>query len=156
MDIKQTVTVLTLVFLFSCGSGNESKEKGSATADSNQQPKKIELNGCYQMHIVKDTAKLKLNTEGDSVIGTLSYKRYEKDSNDGIVRGTIKGETIKLWYRFGSEGVVSVREVYFKIIGDKLIEGYGDMEMRGDTAYFSYPTALRYEEQHPYIKVSCN
>jgi hypothetical protein len=108
------------------------------------------------MNIGKDTARLILKINAAIVMGSLSYKRYEKDNNNGIIEGKIEHNIIKVWYKFKSEGTVSVREIYFKINGNDLAEGYGEVDLRNDTVFFRYPTALRYEANHPYVKVNCN
>ena len=154
--MKQGLFFLLInILLISCGPGNETQVK-AVTTDTAQSVNTNELSGCYLLIIGKDTARLQLEKLAASVKGRLSYKRYEKDSNDGIIEGSITNEFIKGWYRFQSEGMFSVREIRFKITDNKLLEGYGDMGQHNDTAYFKYPTALQYEEKHPYSKVSCN
>ena len=51
--------------------------------------------------------------------------------------------------------MVTVRQIVFKITGDKLAEAYGDVNASGDTAYFAYPHTLNYEEAHPFEKITC-
>jgi hypothetical protein len=102
--------------------------------------------GCYRMIIDRDTADLRLDINGNIVKGSLLYNRFEKDDNNGELDGIIENNIIKAWYRYRSESLVSVKQVYFKINGDKLEEGYGDVAIKGDstnithdTAYFKYP-----------------
>lgn len=113
------------------------------------------LNGCYVMHIGKDTASLELTVSGMAANGILVYNRFDKDDNTGELHAQLQGDYIKGWYRFSSEGMISVKETYFKLSGSKLLEGYGEMELRNDTAVFKFPTAVVYEDKHPYIKVDC-
>ena len=114
------------------------------------------VEGCYSMVIGKDSAFLQINTSGNEVNGKLMYNRFEKDDNDGTIEGTLEEDKIKAWYSFSSEGTISVREIYLKIIGDKLAEGYGGVGQKNDTAYYKYPTTLKYEATHPFVKVNCN
>lgn len=114
-----------------------------------------DVEGCYSMVIGKDSAFLHISTSGTEVTGDLMYNRFEKDDNDGSITGTLEDDKIKAWYKFSSEGMISVREVYFKIIDHKLAEGYGDVELKHDSAYYKYPTALKYEATHPFVKVPC-
>ena len=112
--------------------------------------------GCYRMIVDKDSAIMHLNLhEGDSVMGTLQYNRFEKDDNSGNFVGKVDSNKVVGWYKFQSEGVITVRQIVFKIVGDKLAEGYGDVGSTGDTAYFSYPHTLNYEENHPFEKINC-
>ncbi len=144
----------------SCGSATTSETSKDTIEVKQEVPAASttvdQLDGCYVMIIEKDSAHLKLEVNGSAVTGMLDYKRFEKDSNKGTIAGTVENDLIKIWYTFQSEGMVSVREVYLKIIGDKLAEGYGDVDMRNDSFYFKYPTTLRYEDKHPFLKVACN
>ncbi len=111
--------------------------------------------GCHKMVIEKDTAYMSLQESGDSLYGPLEYKRFEKDSNKGIVRLLKRNGRAEGWYYFQSEGMQSVRQIIFKMSGDSLSEGYGEIMMKGDTALFKYPQALQFEEKHSFVKVNC-
>lgn len=113
------------------------------------------LAGCYVSTIKKDTANLKLNLNKEDVSGNLVYKRFETDGNVGTIKGKVKDSLIIADYTFQSEGVTSVREVVFKIQGEKLIEGYGDITMKGDTARFRNVSALKFQEGQPFVKEAC-
>jgi len=112
--------------------------------------------GCYFMNIEKDSAMANFLVNNKNVSGKLEYKRFQKDSNTGHFAGTMDSSKINGWYTFQSEGMISVRQVIFKIHGNTFSEGYGDIELKGDTAYFAYPHTLNYEVNHPFQKVICN
>lgn len=111
--------------------------------------------GCFRMVIGKDTADLTLMIRDSVVTGTLMYNRFEKDDSRGELQGVIRQNTLRAWYRFQSEGTISVNEIILKINNDSLAEGYGDMEQIHDTVIFKYPTSLRYEMNHQYTRVEC-
>lgn len=111
--------------------------------------------GCYQMVIARDTAYLELKQEGERFSGPLVYKRYEKDSNKGSVVLTQTNDRLEGWYTFQSEGMTSVRQIVFKTENNALSEAYGDLNVKGDTAFFKYPTTLQFESKHPFNKVNC-
>jgi hypothetical protein len=113
------------------------------------------LPGCFRMIIGKDTADLNLILRDSIVTGSLTYNRFEKDDSRGELQGVIRENTLRAWYRFQSEGTISVNEVIFKIDNNTLSEGYGDMEQLHDTVIFKYPSSLRYETNHPYTKIDC-
>ncbi len=157
------LNIMVAGMMVSCATGTESKENEPGKDLTAPKTAEQTLTGCYRMIIEKDTAELKLDINGSIVKGSLLYNRFEKDDNNGELNGVIENNVIKAWYRYRSESLVSVKEVYFKIQGDKLEEGYGDIAMRGDstsithdTAYFKYPATLQYESNHPYIKINCN
>ena len=141
-------------FVFFLSACNSESNKKSEVLVEKAIPIK-ELSGCYEMVISKDSAFLNLNLKGNLVSGDLEYKRFEKDSNKGTFTGTYKDGIIDVWYNFQSEGVISVRQVVFKIEGENIFEGYGDVDQKEDTAYYKYPQTLKYEENHPFLKVEC-
>lgn len=141
-----------ILLIASCNS--ETNKKAELPVGNNIS--QINLPGCYEMSISKDTARMKINIDGNQVSGDLEYKRFEKDSNKGTFSGTFTEGIIDGWYNFQSEGLISVRQVIFKSEGEALLEGYGDVEQKGDTVYFKYPQTLKYEDDHPFKKITCN
>ena len=73
------------------------------------------LNGCYQMTLKRDTVNLQLNVNDTIVTGDLQYDFFEKDRNEGTLKGVLRNDIITGDYTFQSEGTTSVREVIFKI-----------------------------------------
>lgn len=141
-----------MLLVASCNSETNKKSEISEVKEISQ----VNIPGCYQMIISKDTALIKINIEGNLVTGDLEYKRFEKDANKGTFSGIFKDGIINGWYTFQSEGIISVRQVIFKVEGETILEGYGDVEQNLDTVYFKYPQALKYEDGHPFIKVKCD
>jgi hypothetical protein len=78
---------------------------------------------CFTQVVGKDTARLSFEATGDSVSGKLEYKRYEKDSNKGTIRGVMRGNILDVQYTFMSEGMESTNQAVFKVEGDKVFEG---------------------------------
>ncbi|MEP7252717.1 MAG: hypothetical protein ABI683_10065 [Ginsengibacter sp.] len=111
--------------------------------------------GCYLSIFKKDTAMLNLTVSGTDVSGDLNYSLYQKDKNKGSLKGTFQNELIVADYTFQAEGMTSVRQVAFKKSGDSLIEGYGDIEMKGDTARFKDVDHLKFHEDRPFAKTDC-
>ena len=111
--------------------------------------------GCYQMTIGRDTALLQLDNTGEVMTGKLSYKPFEKDKNNGTFHATMKKDILRTWYTFQSEGKISVRQIYFKVIEGNLAEGYGDIDMRSDSIFLKHPANLNFETQHLYQKIDC-
>ena len=112
--------------------------------------------GCYRMVIAKDTALMQLTKNGDSLQGTLAYRRYEKDSNKGTVTLHSSGDKATGWYNFQSEGMNSVRQITFKVTDSSFAEAYGDIVLSGDSATYKYPSTLKFEDKHPFVKLPCN
>ncbi len=100
---------------------------------------------CYQYISDKDTVLLALTNAGDTVSGNLKYSLYEKDGNDGTVKGAMKGDTLIADYTFRSEGKESVREVTFLKKGQAFIEGFGDSKEVNGKMIFANRQALHYD-----------
>ena len=142
-----------LLFLSCSESSNEKVETKPVTAATTAAP--ASLNGCYEMIISGDTAFMNIEQSSDMLNGTLKYKRKDKDNNNGKVVLTKTGNRAEGYYTFQSEGLKSVRQIVFKINNNSFAEGYGNIEMKNDTAVFKYPHALNFEEKHTFNKVTC-
>ena len=151
---KYLPAVITALLFFSCTENvNEKKESKPEAIPKVAVP--ASLNGCYQMIISGDTAFMKLEQNSDLLTGTLFYKRKDKDSNKGNVILNKINDRAEGYYSFQSEGHTSVRQIIFKINNNSFAEGYGNIEMKNDTAVFKYPHALNFEEKHAFNKVNC-
>lgn len=143
-----------------CNSNSEDKVAPITASDSPKVVTEAEqispnASGCYFSLLKKDTAKLQLTIDGSQVNGSLDYIRFQKDSNRGSISGKVIDSLIVADYTFQSEGLKSVRQVVFKIKGDKLIEGFGDIEMKGDTARFKDIFSLKFLSAQPFNKIDC-
>lgn len=82
---------------------------------------------CYMGIFNRDTIEMHLRLKGKLVTGgTLKYRLFQKDRNDGALAGQIKGDTLFAIYTFQSEGQTSTREVAFLKKGTTYREGYGE------------------------------
>jgi hypothetical protein len=123
---------VTTLLLSSC---NQSPTQNSAVNMKTSEKDSI-FNVCYSSVVKKDTVLLNALWYGDSIKGSLGYKLYEKDRNNGTIMGKIYGDTIRAKYTFMSEGRESVREVAFLRRDTLLIEGYGNIKEVGDEVVF--------------------
>lgn len=151
-------SLLGLVFLMaSCN--DDAKTTTSVQTDTAQQSQSVIMDtvssGCYTQVVGRDTSNLQIEGKGNSVTGSLSYDFHEKDRNEGSLQGEQSGDTIIAWYLFKSEGMVSVRQVAWKINGEELWPAVGEMTQRNDTALFAQPDRLRYDSTRPFKKIAC-
>jgi hypothetical protein len=146
-----------LIFCLACNNGDNQKNNNT-TPGTDQKTEAPELkNGCYKMIAQKDSAFLKIKKEDSVVTGDLHYRWFEKDKNDGTLRGIIKDSLLIANYTFNSEGHSSVREVVFKIKNDTLIEGFGDISMKSvDTVKFKNISRLNFMHDRQFIKTACH
>ncbi|TCC87119.1 hypothetical protein FBD94_11815 [Pedobacter hiemivivus] len=159
--MKSTILILAAFSLIMVSCNNENKEKHDAnqakiTAKDTGTEPKINSNDCYAHFKNRDTATLKINIEGNNLIGDLDYKLFEKDSNKGKIAGQIKGDTIIAEYTFISEGVKSVREVAFlKKADGNLYEGFGEVMEKNGKMVFKNHSALKFDDSMVFTKTDC-
>ena len=157
--MRSTLLVFTVSILFSyCN--NENKETTQTKEDKKQVDKQdsitVDVSGCYRRIIARDSFTAVFEQRGNAINGRLVFDNYEKDGSSGDVKGKLEGDILKLIYTFNSEGMKSVMHVYFRYQNNKLIRGIGDMDVKGDTAYFKKPDMIVYPEDEVWQKVSCN
>jgi len=115
---------------------NNNAEQSSATAETKDTVKQEEIKiqvpnmVCYLNVTGKDSIFLKTEIFPNVVTGSLKYKFYEKDNNNGEIDGTLHGDTLIANYKFMSEGVQSVRKVMFLITGNAATEIYETTESK--------------------------
>ena len=146
-----------LSLLVSCKKDKEGATPGEEPI--NQVEDKTQLKKeCYEGILQKDTITLQLNTRGNEVKpGKLRYNFFEKDKNEGIIYGTLSGDTVFATYAFKSEGRMSKREVVFLKKGNIIIEGYGDVatDSIGDV-YFKDKKKLYFDSKVILTKQDCH
>lgn len=111
---------------------------------------------CYAYIKNKDTANLSFTTTNGIVVGDLTYKLYEKDSNKGMIEGEMKGDTLFLDYTFSSEGVESVRQVVMLKKANQLLEGSGEMEEKSGKLVFKNISSLNFGQGIVFNKTDCS
>jgi hypothetical protein len=127
----------------------------TTTDDTNISTTPIPLAGCYTWAVNNDTATMELKVAGNAVTGDLVYDWSEKDWNKGTLNGEVQDSLLVANYTFQSEGTTSVRKVVFKINGDSLYEGFGDVDSSGDTVKFKNDTQLQFQTDRSFKKVEC-
>lgn len=145
-------------FVMSCGNNNTAVNNTTDTTAKDTTAtiaEPVTKNECYQMIKNRDTAGLQLEVSGTVAKGTLQYNLHEKDRNGGTLQGIIRDSLLVADYTFNAEGVTSVRQIVFKIAGDNLLEGYGDIETVHDTARFKNIEKLKFMSDRPFIKKDC-
>jgi hypothetical protein len=96
-----------------------------------------------------------LITSGRVVTGELIYKLFEKDSNNGIIKGEMRGDTLVADYTFNAEGKQSTRQVAFLKRDGKLAEGYGEISEKDGKIIFNNISTLKFGDAIEFIEVNC-
>lgn len=108
---------------------------------------------CYLAISDKDSVFLSVQDNLGTLVGTMSYKNFEKDSSSGDVMGTSNGDTLKLNYLFTSEGQKSEREIWFLKKDNNLLEGIGDYDASGTK--YANPKKIKFGDGHTFESQPC-
>ncbi|SER33379.1 hypothetical protein [Pedobacter rhizosphaerae] len=156
--MKNLVSIISacLLFITACQSNSvkEAKSKIDSTITSGE-TNNTSASECYQYLKNRDSAFLTLKIDGDQFTGALSYNLFEKDKNAGNIAGIVKGDTLIAEYTFQSEGSSSTRQVAWLKQGDRLQEGFGDVEEVDGKTRFKNTSTLKFGEALVFSKTSC-
>ena len=145
--MRKLFFTLLIFGIISCNSNqNESTPPSAAEIRTN----------CYEIQSESDTVTLRLELKGEDVTGTLSYKYYQKDKNEGSVKGKLKDSIVIADYSFLSEGTQSIRQIAFRLSGNDVIEGYGPMIEQGGKMVFTNIDSVNFDPQFLITGISCN
>ncbi|MBP6730879.1 MAG: hypothetical protein KA149_02405 [Chitinophagales bacterium] len=153
MRLLLPIVIFSLTAFVSCNNNPSDKPAVINTPVEAAQPS--DLNGCYGYKTDKVTISLQVRTIGDTITGTLIYNYAEKDDNTGTFKGAFSGDTLFADYTFTSEGMETVREVAFVRSGDKLKEGYGDVEDKDGKIIFRDRGFLIFPGKVTLVKGEC-
>jgi hypothetical protein len=152
--MKSFITIIFFAAVFAACNNEEGKTDQAGTDASTEQGKP--RTECYLYTKNKDTISLQVTINDKSVSGELVYSFYEKDMNQGVIQGELRGDTLLAEYEFKSEGIVSVREVAFLKEGDGFAEGYGEAEEKEGKMLFKNVAGLTYSDTVLLKKVNCS
>lgn len=149
MKLHHWLFILASGLFIACQNNQSTQTDEEATAVI---PTKQE---CYTYIKNKDTASLSLMSSGAMVTGELDYELYEKDSNHGLIKGEMRGDTLVADYTFGSEGTQSIRQVAFLKKDGQMLEGFGDVVEENGKMIFKSISTLKFGDAIAFTKVNC-
>ncbi len=148
-----------IVAVAGCQSQNDKTTSSTDSATNKNIKSNVEkplsVAGCYMEVLKRDTFTAHLQQQDNKITGKLVFNNYEKDKSAGTVSGVLEADILKLSYRFSSEGMSSVMEVYFKYKDGNLIRGIGEIKSMGDSVFFTNKAAIVYEGSE-FKGISCN
>lgn len=137
--------ILPLTALAALAISCNSNPTQNTAIDTKRSEQDSTFNICFSSIVKKDTVLLNAHMSGDSVTGSLGYKLYEKDQNNGSLLAKMYGDTLRGMYTFMSEGTESVREVIFLRKDTLLIEGYGPLKELDGKAIFEDAAKVKFD-----------
>jgi hypothetical protein len=103
------------------------------------------FNICFTSTIKKDTVLFNGLVYGDSIKGSLGYKLYEKQQQNGSLAGVMQGDTIWGAYTFMSGDSEFVNEVTYLLQDSLLVEGIGERRLNDKIFVFTDKSKVRYD-----------
>lgn len=158
MIIKNYFILSSLIFsCIACNSnreekGNQVQPESSSTANTSPGSSV----NCYEWTGNNDTIRVRLEMNGEEVTGTIVYDYFQKDRNEGALKGKLSRDIIIADYSFNSEGTRSVRQVAFKKAGNDIIEGFGPMEEKEGKMSFVKADSLSFNPSFVIPSVNCD
>lgn len=140
-----SILITAAVMLFACGSNTQTENRRKDVGTK-----------CYRYADERDSIRMSFQQENNLILGELSYRFFEKDKNDGSIRGVVLGDTIFAEYTFYSEGKESVREVAFLKKDSVLMEGFGETTTLNDKQVFVNKKTLQYDSKIFLSEVACD
>lgn len=155
----------TMLLIYSC-----EKNDGKQTNVENRKPDTLAIDKdstnqirvaenvdyCYMNVLAKDSMFLSYRITSGNVTGKLKYKNFEKDSNSGDITGKVIGDTLKVNYKFASEGSTSEREIYFLQDSGVLLEGIGKYaETNSSKSVYESPKAINFTKGQRLTPADC-
>lgn len=164
--MKNSFLILSTVLLVICScEKNDGKQMNvenrkpdtlAVSEDPNQIAENEDVDYCYMNVIGKDSMFLSYKITNGNVSGKLKYKNFEKDSNSGDITGKVAGDTLRVNYKFTSEGTVSEREIYFLQDSGVLLEGIGEYaDPSAAKLVYSSPNAINYSKGQILTPADC-
>lgn len=153
--IKKFLVLLLAVSFSGCTTDTKSEAEINESVESviRDEDKSLLQLGCYTFKNDRNLVNFEITDLSNGVTGKLVYEYDAKDRNEGTFAGEAEGDKLYGNYTFMSEGVTSTREIAFKINGDRLIEGYGDLT--DDGTKFQDKNNIEYSSTMPLTKTDC-
>ncbi len=139
----KNTSIIALCFVIFASCNSEKKQE----LNTKTEVKTTQTEACYQHSKDSSTIKLNIIMKGDIVTGNLIYDFYQKDKNQGTIKGTLKSDTLFADYTFVSEGIESVREVVFLKTVDGFVEGYGEIDDKDGKVMFKNRNTITFANE---------
>ena len=138
------ISLLAVALLAACG---ESKNTTTPTT-----PTITHVVGCYVATLKQDKFILNITSQnGDAVSANVAFNNFEKDSSHGTLKGTFDGTILSGTYTFQSEGVTSIRDLFFKYANGGFNLGYGPYkDSDGTLAKIPLPADIKWDMSYTY------
>lgn len=151
---KLLLAALCLFALANCQNSGTA-EKAASSAAPTTEPATTAQPTCFYLAEGRDTtwASITVNTD-NSVSGTYSWQPFESHGAHGTLSGKKEGDLLTLLYHFEIEGSEIKEEMVFRLAGDHLAEGQGELIEGSDgILHLKDPATLTFDKK--LMKTAC-
>ncbi len=101
---------------------------------------------CWEKRFGPDLEAIEMTVVGDEVSGFMAWEPDQKDGARGMFKGKKSGDLVTAIFEYMIEGSIQSEEVVFKIVGDKLMKGNGEMEDKAGIMTLKDKSKLTWED----------
>lgn len=125
----------------------------AASADAGQPENPGAITRCYAQRGPEGGTAVELTSDATHVTGYFAWQPAETDGAAGMFKGTIDGGQINAVSTYVTEGDVQESEMAFRLQGNHLAQGQGEMVERQGKLVFKEPASLNWGST--YTLVDC-
>ncbi|MEP7322733.1 MAG: hypothetical protein ABI761_12475 [Saprospiraceae bacterium] len=150
--MKKIILLIIASFFTSCNLKEKNNKVVNAPPAEEKQQSSI---SCYEYATSNDTIALRIMNDNGTITGALVYKLKEKDKNEGTLQGRMMNNILIADYNFMSEGLLSTRQIAFKLENKTFVEGYGEIVNRNDKTFFKNVDSLNFNTSMKLVEMPC-
>ncbi|HOY15965.1 MAG TPA: hypothetical protein PLC89_01675 [Haliscomenobacter sp.] len=144
--MKKTLPGLLFAALLLVSCQNTPKQTDPESTEPRSGGKPPTKTSCYELRFGPDLTAIELTVVGDEVSGFMAWEPDQKDGARGMFKGQKVGDEITAVFDYMIEGSIQSEEVVFKMEGDKLLQGRGEMDDNNGQLTFKDKSKLDWEE----------
>jgi hypothetical protein len=124
--MKNLTQTLFAALLFFAACENKPATTTATVAEVPATP--VSTTKCYEQRFKTDLTAIELTLVGKEASGFYAYEPTEKDGGHGSFKGTVAADgQIQAIFTYMIEGSIQSEEMVFKMAGDKLLKGAGEL-----------------------------
>ncbi|HOY07787.1 MAG TPA: hypothetical protein PLO67_20395 [Saprospiraceae bacterium] len=145
---KSLFALLCVAFAFAaCQTSTPPPASAPVTTEPRSGGKPMTKTTCYETHNAGgDITAIELTLVGDEATGFYAWEPKEKDGARGMFKGMKSGDQITAEFIYMIEGSIQTEEIVFKMSGDKLLKGSGELEDKNGKLVIKDKSKLTWEE----------
>jgi hypothetical protein len=159
---KMMIALATSLAFFACQNSKPTETATTSTPETTKPTETVAAPApvakadtiCFVQKFKKDISEIQLIVAGDDVTGEYHWHPYQKDGGHGTLKGTKKDNMITADWNYTIEGANQIEEVVFKMEGEKLMQGQGELDEKSGRLVIKDKSKIKFSEI--FNKVNCS